>query len=414
MTTHKNITVIGAGIVGISCALNLLRDGHRVTVLDRLAPGEATSFGNAGVFASAAVVPVPTPGILAKVPKLLFANNGALYMRWSYIVRMLPWLRDYLRAATPERVAQIADGLSLICAGSLEEHQRLAKGTDAQQWIRASPYLYAYESEQDFVAESYGWELRRERGFTWDTLSGDALRAREPDLAQHLTFAADLHGHGFTLSPSKLVKALASDFEKNGGTIKRCEVLDIKPSDGGPIQLLTDQGTLQVEELVIAGGAWSAKLLEKLGHRVPLESERGYHVMVENPKVSTNGPVMLASGKFVATPMADGMRFAGLVEFGGLAAPPSDAPVQSLLRQAKQMFPGIDLSSYRSWMGHRPSLPDSLPVIGPSTHHPSVHFAFGHQHIGLTSGPKTGRLIADLIAGRTPNEDIKAFAVDRF
>jgi D-amino-acid dehydrogenase len=178
--------------------------------------------------------------------------------------------------------------------------------------------------------------------------------------------------------------------------------------------LLTPDGPLDVDVLVIAAGAWSARLTARLGDRLPLEAERGYHVTIRNPGIAPVNPIASAKGKFVATPMEPGLRVAGLVEFGGLEAPPTEARTEALLTHARRMFPGLDTSDVTTWMGHRPSLPDSLPVIGPSRRFASVFYAFGHQHVGLTGGPRTGELIADLVGGRTPNIDLAPFSVGRF
>jgi D-amino-acid dehydrogenase len=413
-STSRKVTVIGAGIVGMASAVHLQRDGHDVTVVDRLPPGDGCSFGNAGIFATASMIPVSVPGLIKKIPKHLLDPLGPLSLRWSYLPGMVPWLMSFLRNGSMDRLVPIADALSTLLAASVEAHQRLAAGTAGERWIRPCPYILAYESAAAFEADRTLWEMRRERGARFDLLDGDALHEMEPALAPTYQFAVKLHDHGHAHDPAGLVKALAHDFTRQGGTIMRRDITDIEVGPDGPTRLLTAEGPIAIDVLVVAAGAWSARLTRRLGDKVPLEAERGYHVTIRNPGVAPINPIANAKGKFVATPMEPGLRIAGLVEFGGLEAPPTPARHEALLTHARRMFPGIDTSDVTTWMGHRPSLPDSLPVIGPSSDFANVFYAFGHQHVGLTGGPRTGELIADLVAGRTPNIDLAPFSVGRF
>jgi len=408
------VLVIGAGIVGIACALNLLRDGHKVTLVDKNAPGEGTSRGNAGIMAASAIVPVPQPGLLGKMPGMLLDPMGPVSLRWSYMARRAPWFLDYLRNAKAERVETIAAALSTVLGGSVQEHQRLAHGTPAEQWLQPSPYYYAYGDEAAFAKDAFAWGLRRKHGYAFEVITGKTVNKLEPYLAPSYRCLIALENHGFIREPMRLVKALAEAFTDAGGTFLRRDIRDIEIGPDGPVGLVTDQGPAAFNTLVVAAGVWSGRLAKRLGSPVPIESERGYHIVLTDPGIMPNSPIMSAKGKFVATPMATGLRLAGLVEFAGLEAPPNYAMAKRLLKHAKLMFPGVKTETYEEWMGHRPSLPDSLPVIGRSPHFENVYFAFGHQHVGITGGPKTGRLIADLIAGRKPNEDLTPFRVDRF
>ncbi len=410
----RAITIIGAGIVGIACAIHLQRDGHRVTVVDRLPPGEGTSSGNAGVMASSAVVPIAIPGIVWKAPKMLLDPLGPLSFRWRHLPRLLPWMVNFIRNSSPERVEQIADALASLLGTSVQEHQALAAGTGAEPWVRPSPYLYVYENEAAFKQDAYAWRLRQQRGGKIEILKGPEVQEFEPALSPNQQYGVVLQKHGYSPDPLQLVKALAAHFVRSGGTLLRREVKDINIGTDGPNRLLTDAGALDLDTLVIAAGAWSGRLTARLGNPVPLESERGYHITLRNAGVMPRYPIMSASGKFVSTPMTPGLRLAGLVEFGGLSRPPRYARARTLLTHAQRLFPGVQINDYSEWMGHRPSLPDSLPIIDRSSQFPSVFYAFGHQHIGITSGPLTGRLIADLVAGRQPSIDLTPFRVSRF
>ncbi len=410
----RHVTVVGAGIVGISCALNLLQDGHAVTIVDRNPPGEGCSQGNAGLFSSDAFVPLSVPGMLTQVPGWLLDPLGPLAIRWRHLPKLLPWLVRFVRAGAPRRVEEICNALAPLVASSLEEHQALAKGTEAEGLIRAQGCMYVYEDAKSFAKEAMSWDLRRARGSVMEPLDAAQIREREPALAPIYENGYFLSNLGYTVEPMLLVKGLARYFEQSGGLILKREVRDIETGPDGPSRLATDQGALDVDVLVIAAGAFSNRLTAKLGSPVPLQGERGYHVTIANSGIKLNGPVFVNTYKIIATPMATGIRVAGTAEFGGLDAAPNFARAKVLIHHAKRMLPGIDTQDISEWSGLRPTLPDSLPVIGPSPHQPNLFFAFGHHHIGLTCGPKTGRLIADLVAGRVPNLDLRPFRADRF
>ncbi len=411
---RRRVTIIGAGVVGISCALYLLRDGHDVFVVDRLPPGEGCSKGNAGLFASESFVPLALPGTLGKVPGWIMDPLGPLAIRWRHAPRLLPWLVRFIRAGRPRRVEEICDALESLLDSSLEHHKALAQGTDAEGLIRSEGCMYVYEDAKSLANDAKSWDLRQAHGTVMEPLDAAQIRAREPALApiyEHGYFIPNL---GHTVEPMLLVKGLARHFEKSGGVILKREVRDIQVGPDGPRCLITDGDDLDVDVLVIAAGAFSNRLTAGLGSPVPLEGERGYHVTIANSGIHLNTPVFANTYKFIATPMAPGIRFAGTAEFAGLDAPPNDARAAVLVTHAKRMFPDIDTSDISTWSGFRPTLPDSLPVIGPSPVFGNVFFAFGHHHVGLTGGPKTGQLIADLVAGRTPNMDIRPFRADRF
>ena len=416
ITESGEVTVIGAGIVGISCAINLQRRGYAVTVIEREgAAGEGCSFGNAGLMAPCALVPVNIPGLLWKVPKMLLDPIGPLSLRWRYLPRMLPWLMSYLHNSRATRAEQISDALTPLVGGALEEHQRLAAGTGAESWIQPSPYLYLYADRAAMMADDYAWSLRRARGIKARVLEGSALHEFEPAISTDYQCALVLEeGHGFARDPSQLVKALAENFQREGGKLHFGEVTDVKRSDAKVESLCIDGEYLSVERLVVAAGAWSGKLAAQLGDSVPLEAERGYHITVKNPGVMPQYPIMYTAAKLVTTPMSSGLRFAGLVEFGGLEAAPDYRRARTLLTHARRLFPQIDLNDFSEWMGHRPALPDSLPVIGSASALTNVWYAFGHHHVGMMSGPKTGRVLAELIAGQTPDIDLAPYSIQRF
>lgn len=408
-----HVAIIGGGIVGVSTAEWLRRQGAEVTLIDRGVADQAASFGNGGVLARCAIVPVSVPGLLAQAPAMLLNPKKPLFLRWSYLPRMLPWLGSFLAAGKADRVREIAAGLMPLLSDTVEQHQALAKGTPAERWIVPGDYLYVYRDRAAFQQDAFGWALRHEHGITGDEMDAEALRAFDPAIGPTAGFAYRMTDHGRIANPGAYVADLTAWFEGQGGKRIVADVNSIEPDETG-VRVRYQGGEVRADRVAICGGAWSKTLVEPLGHKVKLESERGYHMVFENPSNQPPAPYMVADGKFVATPMEDGLRIAGIVEFGGLKQPPGKAPIALLERGIQRLYPGFTSSAKRTWMGHRPSTPDSLPVLGGSQTHPRVFFGFGHHHIGLTSGPKSGRLLADLILGGRPNIDVDLYRIERF
>ena len=407
--------MVGAGIVGVACAIRLRQDGHDVSLVDRLGPGEATSHGNGGVLASASVVPVTVPGLRRKAVRMALDPSSPLFLRWRHLPRMAPWLLEYLKHCSPEHTRRISQGLALLLAGSLEEHQSLARGSGAAAYIRPSDYVFAYRDRAAFQADAFAWGLRRDAGFAWTEIEGDELRDYDPLVAHGHGFAAILGDHGMIADPGRYVAALAEHLSRLGGRILREEVVGLALEGERVCGLRLASGMLPADDVVIAAGVWSKRLAAELGVRLPLESERGYHIEFDEPTRTLRSPTMFAAQKFVGTPMAGRLRCAGLVEFAGLDAPPSEAPYRLLERRARESFPAdLTHGEMRRWMGHRPATTDSLPVIGAPRRYPNVVFACGHHHVGLTGGPRTGRMVADIVAGRRSNVDFAPYSAERF
>ncbi len=409
----RHVLVIGAGIVGVSTAIWLMRSGAQVTLVDRQGPGEGTSHGNAGILAAAAVVPVTTPGLLKKAPGYLMDPNFPLYLRWLYLPKLAPWLVRFLSNANDTDTRRIARALTPLLSDSVEQHKSLANDLGLSDWITETDYCYAFEKRSDFEAQRYAWALRREAGFVPQIIEGTDVRDYEPNISDRIGMLAALKEHGFVKDPGGYVRALAAAFEGMGGVIRQADVKDFDLSGGRLSGVETTQGRIACDDAVLATGVWSKPLMKKLGLNVPLETERGYHVIYEDATGGPLRPTMVASGMFVATPMAQGLRCAGIVELGSLSPKRSKAPLALLRRKARETFPSLTATGEVEWLGFRPSPSDSLPLIGEigKTH---VFTAFGHQHVGLTSGPKTGRLIAGLITDQSPNMDLGPYAPQRF
>ena len=406
---QKNILVAGAGIVGISCAIWLQRAGHSVTVVDRTGPASGTSYGNAGVLAAGAVVPVTVPGLLRKAPGMLLNKEAPLFLRWSYLPRLLPFLAQYMKFATDTHVDRYAQAMSTLLLDSAAQHRALAAGTPAERYIANDDYCFGYQTRAAFDADSYGWRKRDSVGVRYEVLHGSEYAAFDPIYGDAFETVVRCLDHGRISDPGAYVKALADHFVEQGGTLEISAIHDIEMENGQISALMTEAGPMQADAIVFALGPWSKAIAHKLGIKVPLESERGYHIELVNPSVMPRAPMMVAAGKFVITPMEGRIRAAGVVEFGGLKLGPSVAPFALLKRQVAQLLPNVQYDHIDEWMGHRPAPADSLPVIGPNDAQGLSYSAFGHQHVGLTGGPKTGRLIADLISGARPNIDLSPF-----
>jgi glycine/D-amino acid oxidase-like deaminating enzyme len=414
----KRIGVIGAGMVGVCAASYLRRDGHQVFILEAGEPGHGASLGNAGAFNASSVTPVSMPGVMWNVPGWLFDPLGPLSLRWGYLPTVAPWLIRFIRAGTPEKVHAQARALRPLVGTALEALAPLVRDADAEDLVHRLGHLYVYRSPQGPQKERLAWELRRENGVEIDEFDADELRQLEPTLSHDYLRGILIRENGHTSNPLSLVQRLLDHFLRSGGELVRAHAHGFRLDGRRLAAIRTDQGDMPADAAVVCAGAWSKPLAAALGDRIPLETERGYHLMIHDPEIMPRIPTADAEGKFVATPMDTGLRFAGTVEFAGLAAPPDWRRARILLEQGRKMLPGLAADHPEDrisvWMGHRPSLPDSLPVLGPSRSSPDVIYAFGHGHVGMTSAPMTGKVVADLAAGRPPSIDIAAFAPSRF
>ena len=418
MQVRRKVVVVGAGMVGGAGGGFLPRDGHDVTILDPNPPGEGASFGNAGCFNPSSVVPIAGPDTLKQVPGYLMDPLGPLAIRWRYLPRVAPWLIRYALAGTTARIEGQAAALRTLLGPSLDALMPLVREAGAESFVRRNGILVVYRSEAGWTADERAWDLRRRNGVTWEELSADEIRQFDPSLARDLVRAKLVQGNGHTVDPGGLVEALARAFQSDGGRIMTRRATGFS-LDGGRLRgVQTADGDVTADAAIVAAGAYSKPLAASLGDRVPLESERGYHLMIRDPEAMPRVPTTDSDYKFVATPMAGGLRLAGTVEFAGLDAAPNWRRSDILLERAAHLCPALS-SSYQpervsKWMGHRPSLPDSLPVFGPSTRSPDVIYAFGHGHVGMTAAPYSGRIIADLVSGRPSPIDLSPFRPDRF
>jgi len=415
--TKPSATIIGAGIVGVSAAAFLQREGYRVTIIDRVPPGDGCSFGNAGGLAFAEIVPAVHSRMLLKIPRWLMDPLGPLTIRWSYLPKAMPWLMALGRNAMPDRVKAITEARAALAMRVVSDFETLLKAAGAADLIRYQDTLRIFDSEAQYLAEAPERETKKAYGYEMKRLSGDEARELEPALGPNVHCGVFHGGWYFVTNPERVVKSIAAEVVKNGGTIIADDVVSLTRSGNRVTALqLKAGGTHKVEKLVVCAGAYSHLLAKQLGEKVLLEAERGYHMVLPNSGVSLSRSLTYARTPGAATPMEMGLRFAGTDEFAGLDAEPNYKRADALWHHFKNILPGLRAPDEKTtrWMGRRPGTPDSLPVIGPSKTTENVWYGFGHGHMGLTWGPSTGRLISEIMTGRKSNLDLSPFRADRF
>lgn len=410
-----HVAVIGAGIVGVCCALHLRHAGHDVTVFDPRAPGTATSFGNAGGIVAGSVVPNSTPALRRNLRRILMDPDSPVRVRWSYLPRLSPWLLRFLREGSDARVRQIAQAMRPLSIRAYEAHRELIALSGADGIVRPLGWMKVYGTEQGFADTQYDRDIMSANNVRFDVLQADDIRQLEPALAQRFVKGLLMPDGAFVSSPYKLTQAYVAQFVRMGGAVVQERVRGIAPDPKG-VTLDCELAYRTADAAVIAAGAWSQELVRQIGDRVMLDTERGYHLNLEPGTAGElrRAVVFADQGGFVLAPMQDGIRLTSGVELAGLHAPPDFAPIRRLIPRAQTVLPGLSDRVTRQWMGYRPSTPDSLPVIGRSPRSPHVYYAFGHQHLGLTLSAITGRLVAALVSGGEPEFDVAPYRIERF
>lgn len=423
--THT--AVIGAGIVGACTALELLRLGHQVTLVEPGEPGgeQAASYGNGCWLSPMSVIPPAVPGLWRKVPGFLSDPLGPLAIRWSYLPSVAPWLLRYLLSGwTEARVQRTAHALRAMLKDAPALHAALAEAAGVPELIRRQGLMYVYPSRAEFEAEAMAWRVRAATGIRWLELGPEEMRQREPALDRRYGFGVLVEEGGHCLDPGAYVAALVRLAEAEGAQRVAAAATGFRIEGGRLRAVVTAAGEVPADRAVIAAGAHSKALAAAAGSRVPLETERGYHAMIE-PGTAEEGelpgprtPLMPSDGKMSITMTRRGLRCAGQVEIAGLAAAPNWRRAEILRDHLLRSFPGLprDLPAGRVkvWMGHRPSMPDGLPCIGPAAATPDVVLAFGHGHVGLVAGPRTGRLVAQILGGAAPEIPLAPYDPRRF
>ena len=410
----STIIVIGAGVVGLSTALYLRRSGRDVVVIDPLPPPGGASFGNAGMISADTSVPIALPGMLRKVPSWLADPLGPLAVRPSYFPKALPWLMRWIAAGRIQRVLEISDAMRALHKEAFLCWKEMLGPASFSDLVRPVGQVQVWEADGESTSAALERTLRERQGIPSQALGADDLRQMFPGISPAVRRGVLVPGNGYTVNPQRIVQTLHRLLLEAGGKLLPESVYKILPREGDGYDVMTNVGFHRVRQIVVAAGAYSSRLLAPLGIRVPLETERGYHVMLPMPNLSLTTTISNKTRSFGVTPMEHGLRVAGTVEIAGLDAPPDERRAEALLANIRTMFPDVNTEGHRFWMGFRPSTPDSLPILGTVESRPGLFLAFGHGHFGMTGGPPSGRLISRLINRQTTGIDAAAYAPQRF
>ncbi|ATU90343.1 NAD(P)/FAD-dependent oxidoreductase [Phyllobacterium zundukense] len=410
----QDIVIIGAGIVGIAIAACLSEAGRRVLVVDRQGICEGTSSGNAGALAFSDILPMASKGVIAKVPGWLMDPLGPFSIRPSYLPRLTPWLYRFWRASRTAVLEQTTQAQGAMMRLAEPEMLGLMQRAGIRHMVREDGSLELYESEEELNAALPGWDARKRAGVAFEHLRGEELADNQPGLASRFIAGTFVPGWKTVSDPQHVGKGLWSYATSLGAMFLQAEVASVATSEAGAAILLSDGRKIDAAKLIVAAGAWSHRLVKTLGDAIPLETERGYNTTLPVGAFDLKRQLIFSGHGFVVTPLETGIRIGGAVELGGLNLPPNYKRSDAMLTKAKTFMPGLKATGGRQWMGYRPSLPDTLPVIGYSKASKNVLYAFGHGHLGLTQSAATGRLITDLIVGKEPPIPIDPFYPQRF
>lgn len=409
-----DVVVIGAGIIGISAALKLQQKGKHVLVLDSKGVAADTSAGNAGAFAFADVIPLATPGVMRKAPKWLLDPLGPLSIRPAYALKILPWMMHFWRASWTDRYQQALTAQAQLMALSKAALERQIDSVDGQHLIRHEGQLQLYEGEAEFNAALPSWQTRKAHGVAFELLeSAEAIANIQPGIDPRFTHAGFTPEWKNVVHPKVWTEHLANHFQSLGGTLTLDTVQSIELSVDR-VRVVAAQRTYQAEHIVLATGAWSKTLAAQLGDRVPLDTERGYNTTLPAGAFDLKTHITFSNHGFVVTKAGEGIRVGGAVELGGLALAPNYKRSDILLAKAAQFLPSLKTDQGVQWMGFRPSMPDSLPVISYASCSKRVIYAFGHGHLGLTQSAGTAELILALVQGKMPSISVTPYRVQRF
>ncbi|MFC6446052.1 NAD(P)/FAD-dependent oxidoreductase [Shinella zoogloeoides] len=411
---EPGVVVIGAGVVGLSAAIAAQARGLAVTVLEREEPAAGASAGNAGAFAFTDILPLASPGILKKAPKWLLDPLGPLSVPPSYALQIAPWMFRFWRACSAARVAHSTTAQTALMDLSKAELEPFLAETGTLSMLRKEGNLQVYESQAELNASLPGWKARAEHGIEFRHMGADEMAAIQPGLAPRFTHGTFTPGWYSIADPKLYTLALADHFRARGGRIERAEVSSLHPVEGGVEIRITDGRTVRARKVVLAAGAFSHQVARSLGETIPLETERGYNTTLPADAFDLRTQVTFGGHGFVVTRLSTGIRVGGAVELGGLKLPPNFRRSEAMLEKARRFLPGLKPEGGVQWMGFRPSLPDSLPAIGPARATPNAVYAFGHGHLGLTQSAGTARLVADLLTDGRTAIDIASFSPQRF
>lgn len=396
------VAVIGAGIIGACIALKLTRRGAAVTLIDRDEPGMGCSYGNSGAISESSVTPMAMPGVLASIPGMLTDPRGPLYLPPGYLPRAAPWLARFVASTRTDRIDAAAASLAALHAGAVDKHVALTRELGIPEILAQRGHLHLYPDQRALDKDAGAWAFRKRFGFAFEQLDRAGILALEPKVGPRYQVGMFLPDHATVLNPFRYVQTIVQAAVDGGARLVRQEVDQVTPLAGRRWQVQDDTRRNGFDQVVVAAGAWSRRLLDPLGVRLHLESQRGYHVQFQGGPQVVSRTVVLADRKVFVTPMEDGIRAGGTVEIGGLSRPPNPKRAELLAGIARETFPGLDHLESTQWMGHRPCMPDTVPVVGPAPRHAGLWIATGHGHLGMTDSISTAERIADGVLRTAP------------
>ena len=408
-----SVGIIGAGIQGVCISLCLIKKGFKVTLIDRDEPGEVSaSYGNAGHFSPYASVPINRPDILTDVPSMLFSSEGPLALRWNYIPKMIPWFIKFIKNCSKKNMMHTARYMHQILDLALPAYDELFQEIDVSGLVESKGIIYFWTGK-NLKSRELEINIRNELGVKQQLLTPHEIHDLEPHIKKIYHGGVLYSNARHARNPKKILLRLFDFFLKKGGQFEKQNVQKIDfSSDDKPI-IKTDSKSYSFDKAVIACGAFSKKLTDQVDEKIPLDTERGYHVHFKEYDHLLSRPVIFLNRAFGVTPMEQGLRVVGTVEFGGLENPASKKRIQNLVNNAKYLFPELN-EHQDEWLGFRPTLPDFLPVIGSSKNHKNLFYSFGHHHLGWTLGAISGKIITGLIAGENTNLDLSPYSSLRF
>ena len=409
--TKPHIAVVGAGIVGICSAYFLNKSGFKVTLIDRNDPGTMTSYGHACTFADYACVPVNSPELFKEIPSMLLKSDGPLAVDFFHVIKNLSWAYKFLQNCTANKVEHISSSLSNLLNSASVSYDEIFSDVNVSNYIKNEEALYLYQNENEFLEAKKTNIIRQKNGVQIRILSKKDILEMEPNLAPVFYNGQLFVGSRHTTNPQEISNKIFESFINNGGIFHKKSVKNIFPDDE-VVKLNYEEATHKFDKVVVCAGAWSKVLTKTFGDNFPLDTERGYHVLFDNYNL-INRPIGWSQSGFYLVQLEEGLRAAGTVEIAGLKKPENKKRTKMIEMQARKLLPQLkDIKS--TWLGFRPTLPDSLPVIGQSAKYKNIIYGFGHQHIGWTLGAVTGKVINSLCNDRVPNINIEPFSPERF
>ena len=406
--------VIGAGIIGTAIAHDLQRRGRQVVLVDRDTPGRGASFGNMASIAVTEFMPASRPSVWKQIPGWMLDPEGPVRVRPSYMPRLVPWFLRFIAASRPSKLRALEAQGAALCARALDDTLALLRETGLQDQISDEGCLSLYADEAEFKADRDHIEILERFGFPHEVIGRQAIKALEPELSDSIGLAVRFPQNRSMKDPYTLVLALAERFIALGGRVEQGDVVGFTRSDAMRDVVLMGGRTIPADEVVICAGAFSARLAGMLGEPIPLETERGYHTQIMAPGITMEHSIIWPAKAFMVTPTAGGIRVGGTVEMAGLDAAPDYRRAKVTVKRAREALPNLRCEDAIEWMGHRPALPDTVPILSASARTKGLFYATGHGHLGLTYAATTARLMGDLITGARPALDLHPYRINRF